>query len=196
MWDPNDLLHTLHSVQNSPKTPLHMKYGLETHTACTEPIHYYSVLPLPVQFDVNFILWPKEGQIFFLLKVCLLYNSRLAFYVSRMLILVCFTHQGEHSTASKVLHKVSVAKNTKIPICALLAILEIQEDRLLVPAVNHHRVNANSKNYKELEKYLCNCISENSDETLDLIMEGVMFKQEKTKFPTSVPFAFAEDTTL
>jgi len=107
-----------------------------------------------------------------------------------------FSHQGDESTPSKVLHKVSVAKNTKIPICALLAILEIQEDRLLVPAVNHHRVNANSKNYKELERYLCNCISENSDETLDLIMEGVMFKQEKTKFPTSVPFAFAEDTTL
>ena len=97
--------------------------------------------------------------------------------------------------ASKVLHKVSVAKDTKIQICALL-VLEIQEDCLLVPAVNHHRVNANSKNYKELEQYLCNCISENSDETLDLIMEGVMFKQETTKSLTSVPFAFAEETTL
>ena len=113
-----------------------------------------------------------------------------------MLILVCFTHQGDDSTASKVLHKVSVAKDTKIPICALLAILEIQEDRLLVPAVNHHRVNANSKNYKELEKYLCNCISENSDETLDLIMEGVMFKQQTKKSLTSVPFEFAEETIL
>ena len=107
-----------------------------------------------------------------------------------------FSHQGDESTPSKVLHKVSVAKNTKIPICALLAILEIQEDRLLVPAVNHHRVNANSKNYKELERYLCNCISENSDETLDLIMEGVMFKQQTKKSLTSVPFEFAEETIL
>jgi len=113
-----------------------------------------------------------------------------------LLILVGITHEGDDSTASKVLHKVSVAKDTKIPICALLAILDIQEDCLLVPAVNHHRVNANSKNYKALEEYLCNCICENSDETLDLIMEGVMFKQETTKSTTSVPFTFAEETDL
>jgi len=113
-----------------------------------------------------------------------------------LLIPVGITHQGDDSTASKVLHKVSVAKDTKIPICALLAILEIQEECLLVPAVNHHCVNVNSKNYKAPEEYLYNCISENSDETLDLIMEGVMFKQETTKSITSVPFTFKEETTL
>jgi len=95
-----------------------------------------------------------------------------------------------------VLHKVSVAKDTKIPICALLVNLEIQEHCLLVPGVNHHCVNANSNNYKALEQYLCDCICENSDETLDLIMEGVMFKQVTTKSITSVPFTFAEETTL
>jgi len=113
-----------------------------------------------------------------------------------LLILVGITHQGDNLTASRVFHKVSVVKDTKIPICALLAILEIEEECLLVPSVNHHRVNANSTNYKALEQYLCNCISENSNETLDLIMEGVMFKQETTKSLTSVPFAFAEETTL
>jgi hypothetical protein len=60
----------------------------------------------------------------------------------------------------------------KIPICA---ILEVQENRLLVPAVNHHSVNANSKEYLDLKKYIHTCIVSNSDESLDLSMEGVMF---------------------
>ena len=49
--------------------------------------------------------------------------------------LLCSSCEGENTSASRVLHRICVVNTVKIPICALLAILEIQENRLLVPAV-------------------------------------------------------------
>jgi hypothetical protein len=69
-------------------------------------------------------------------------------------------------------------KEVTISICTLLAVLEIKEGELFVPKINHHFVNANSPVYGKLEEYVHLCINTQSNETLDLNMEGVFF----TKF--------------
>lgn len=109
----------------------------------------------------------------------------------RLLIYLCSLCEGDNTSASRVLHQVSVVKSLKIPICALLAILEIQENCFLVPAVNHHSVNANSKEYLDLKDYIHTCIVNNSDESLDLTMEAVIFKQRNTKSVDTLPFGSA-----